>query len=428
MGKPDKSRTELLSRIRDLEQRLRQAEDALRAIRSGEVDALVVSGSQGDQIYTLQGADHPYRILVESIQEGALTLTPEGLILYCNQQFAGMVKAPLERVIGAQVQGFVAPDQRDTFQALLQAVSAGASKGEVTFQAEDGSRMPAYLSLSSLETGGVRSVCMVAANLSERIAQLYREAQQELERRKQLELELRRSNQDLQDFAFVISHDLQAPVKAMVSLAQLLEQDCRGTLPADAQVCLGHIMDAGSRAQSMVAGLLRYSRMAHDTFGFDTVNLQEVVRWAEQNLEKKVLETQATITHDPLPTVSGDFGRLAQVFQNLIENAMKYRRDEPPRVHISAEQKGAEWLLCVSDNGIGIDPRYTERVFVMFKRLHGSDYEGTGIGLAVCKKIVERHGGHIWVESESGEGSRFYFTLPAVAVSGTGERGHGQAA
>lgn len=232
-----------------------------------------------------------------------------------------------------------------------------------------------------------------------------------------VEQELRRSNEELQQFAFVISHDLQEPLRVIASLAELLQSEHRKRLDEEGRRSLDHILDAGARMRSMIGDLLGYARLGHEKRTPNgLVSMEQVAAWTMSNLEATVRATGASITHDPLPTVAGDFGRLSQVWQNLISNSLKYRGPDPPRIHISAQCQEEIWLFSIKDNGIGIDPRYAERIFGVFKRLHGREYPGTGIGLAICRRIVENLGGRIWVESEPGQGATFYFTLPDANV------------
>jgi light-regulated signal transduction histidine kinase (bacteriophytochrome) len=211
------------------------------------------------------------------------------------------------------------------------------------------------------------------------------------------------------------SHDLQEPLRAIVGCLQLLEQRYRGRLDADADEFIGYAVEAGRRMQALVNDLLAFARLGTQRRPPAPVDTAAVLRAVLDGLRTVLAETGAVVTHDPLPVVAGDEAQLRTLFQNLIANAVKFRSDRPPRVHVAAERGPAGWTFAVRDNGIGIEPRHQERIFVMFQRLHArAEYPGTGIGLARCKKIVEQHGGRIWVTSEPGSGSTFHFTLPAA--------------
>jgi PAS domain S-box-containing protein len=228
--------------------------------------------------------------------------------------------------------------------------------------------------------------------------------------------ELARSNAELEQFAYIASHDLQEPLRMVASYTQLLGKRYKGKLDGDADEFISFAVEGANRMQRLINDLLTYSRVGTRGQGPEPIYSEQVLDEALATLQLAITESAAQVTHDPLPKVLADGAQLGQVFQNLIGNALKYRGDAPPRIHISAAQEGDMWVFSVRDNGIGIDPDYHERVFVIFQRLHTREEgSGTGMGLAVCKKIVERHGGRIWLESELGKGATFYFTIPAVA-------------
>jgi signal transduction histidine kinase len=240
--------------------------------------------------------------------------------------------------------------------------------------------------------------------------------EKEVADRKRAEEELARSNRELQQFAYVSSHDLQEPLRMISSFVQLLEKRYKGKLDQDADEFIGYIVEGTSRMQRMIQDLLTFSRVQSRGVEFAPVDANQVFEKTVFSHQIMIKEAGALVTKDELPTVMGDETQLSQLFGNLIDNAIKFRRaEETPEVHISAQRKGNDWEFSVQDNGIGIDPQYFDRIFIIFQRLHAREaYEGTGIGLAVCMRIVERHGGRIWVESEPGRGSIFHFTLPAV--------------
>ena len=235
-----------------------------------------------------------------------------------------------------------------------------------------------------------------------------------LEEHKRAEQELAHSNKELELFAYVASHDLQEPLRMVRSYMQQLERRYKDQLDEDAEEFINFAVDGASRMQELINDLLTYSRVGTRGKPFESTDLGNVLELALLNLRVAVEESEAKVTHDEMPTLSVDTTQMTQLFQNLIGNAIKFRQDgTPPKIHVGAEHRDSSWTLSVRDNGIGINPEDFERVFMIFQRLHTRDeYEGTGIGLAVCKKIVERHGGRIWVESQPGEGSTFSFTMP----------------
>lgn len=225
--------------------------------------------------------------------------------------------------------------------------------------------------------------------------------------------ELQRSNEELEQFAYVASHDLQEPLRMVSSYLQLLSRRYEGKLDADADLFIEYAVDGALRMKVLINDLLTYSRVGTRGREFKPTKSQTVLDQTLAMLQLAIQENQATISCDALPTVLADSGQLGQLFQNLIGNALKFHSDEPVMIHIGAESQNGEWLFSVKDNGIGMDPKYKDRIFAIFQRLHTrEEYSGTGIGLAVCKKIVERHNGRIWVESEPGKGSTFFFTMP----------------
>jgi PAS domain S-box-containing protein len=640
-------------RIADLEARVRELEETLDAIRSGEVDAIVVSQGATSQVYALEGPDHPYRSLVENIQEGALTLTANGLVLYGNTAFARMRGAPLEHVLGSSLHDQIEPGDRERFDALLRGALAAPVRGDLRLRSgagpvpvlfsmtplevngetllsvvvtdrrqdfdrlqmqarmleavadaviatgpdgrilywnesaaktygwtaseavdrcfdelaapelregdsgpvrerpgpgetwsgeflvrhRDGHRFPVHAHDAPVygEDGGLIAVISASHDISERTEMeraltesleryrqalnssllgyalceivtdeagspvdfVYREINPAFEaftglgpedvlgrratelfppgeiaevvrrygrvaltgepetfeytmpslgkwyeiaafspqhgefiaffsdvterRRAQEGLKayaerLRTSNEELQRFAYVASHDLQEPLRSIVSFSQLLERRYRGRLGTDADDYIGFIVEGGNRMQALIRDLLQLSRIETAAKPPVPTDANGVAADAVRTLRATAGDLTARITVEPLPTVMVDPPQLEQVLTNLVGNALKYHRPGvPPEVRVSADRREDLWEFSVADNGIGIEEQYFDRIFQMFQRLHTrEEYEGTGIGLAVVKKIVERHGGTIRVESVPGEGTTFHFTLPAA--------------
>lgn len=530
------STQELLAELATLRTRLAEAEDTLAAIRQGRVDAVVVDGPQGGQIFTLLEADQPYRVMIESMQEGAVTLTTDGTILFSNQSFARLVRTPLEQILGRNLRQFIAAADHTQFAVLLEHGHAVSSAGELPLLTSDSTQVPVALSLTSLRTYDLPAVCMVVTDLTDqkRHAELaaaqqalresearfraladtapgmvwtarpdgtiyyanrqwfmfcgltqeentqawpqlvlhpddrerclaqwtralrdgtdyesearnrrhdgeyrwlltravpVRDAQgrimawygtttdihgrkQNEEEREHLLAELQRINAELQQFSYAVSHDLNEPLRTISNFLQLFMRRSQEKLDVADKEYLTFAVDGAQRMRQMLADLLAYTRVDGPTGTFTVVDSEALLTRVLSELQVAIADAKADVTHDPLPTVLGDATRLGQVLQNLIGNALKFRGVAALRIHVSAQRDSQHWRFAVRDNGIGIDPQQTGRLFKVFQRLHThSEYPGTGIGLAICKKIVERHGGRIWVESQPGEGSIFYFTV-----------------
>jgi two-component system, sensor histidine kinase and response regulator len=249
--------------------------------------------------------------------------------------------------------------------------------------------------------------------LRQQLAAQNEKLQQEIAAREETQSALQRSNTELEQLAYVASHDMQEPLRMVASYLQLVARRYKGKLDADADEFIGYAVDGAKRMQALINDMLAYSRVGTKARPFEPVDCNKVFETVLANLRIAIQESGAQITRSPLPKVMGDPMQLLQLFQNLIGNAMKFKRESPVCVHVSAVAEDDAWHFTVEDNGIGIAPEYYARIFVLFQRLHGrGDYPGTGIGLAICKKIVERHGGAISVESQVGVGSTFHFTIP----------------
>jgi PAS domain S-box-containing protein len=232
------------------------------------------------------------------------------------------------------------------------------------------------------------------------------------EEAERLNVELQRANEDLKHFAFAASHDLQEPLRMIVIYSQLLVNGYLDRLDGEAAVCVDFITKGAKHMRDLLADLLSYTEAGADRQEDECIDLNMIIEKVKLHLAQAIEESGAIVTSGDLPSVRGQDARFVQVFQNLIGNGIKYRAESPPRIRVSAEQRDGEWCFLVADNGIGIEPEYHQMIFGVFKRLHGKAIPGTGIGLAICQRVVERYGGRIWVESQLGHGTTFYFTLP----------------
>ena len=364
----------------------------------------------------LRESEEKYRLIFEYSPLGLLSFDEKGAIVACNDNFVQIIGSSREKLIGLNMLNLPDKNIVSTVQQALNG-SQGSYEGIYSsVTAKKNTPVRCLFTPMNVGGGGITGGVGIIEDITER-----KRAEGELERyRDNLEklvkertADLARSNAELEQFAYVASHDLQEPLRMVVSYLQLVDGRYREKLDADAREFIGFAVDGAKRMQALINDLLAYSRIGTQGQAFQPTDCEAVLQMAMRNLEVAIRESGAQIAHDPLPTVMGDATQLVQLFQNLIGNALKFRRDEPPQIHIRAELKAGFWCLSVQDNGIGIESQYFERIFVVFQRLHGrGSYPGTGIGLAICKKIVERHGGTIWVESELGKGSTFRFTIP----------------
>ncbi len=352
--------------------------------------------------------DAPYRRLVEGLPVGVFVATLDGEILEANPAFAGMLGlSDPEEVARSSFPGFFAqPSAADTWRSQI-AASRSVGNLDAEIRRADGVLMWVRISSWVVEdaASGVSHIQGIVEETGE-----YHLAQEELAKQTRA---LARSNDELEQFAYVVSHDMQQPLSLVSSYLELLGEACRGKLEAEDLSYLERAMAGAVRMQAMVDAVLGYARVDARGGEFEPVDLEAVLLEVESRLREEITSAEAKITHDPLPSVAADEGQMEQLLQNLISNALKFAGDHPPRVHLAAEEQEKEWLVSVRDEGVGLDPKAADRIFVMFQRLHTEkEYPGTGIGLAICKRIVERHGGRIWVESQPQHGATFWFTMP----------------
>ena len=358
----------------------------------------------------LQENERKYRELVQNANSAIIRWKSDGTIVFFNEFAQAFFGYRPEEIIGQPV-GILVPQTDSTGGDLSTLVQSIVDHPEQFVNVvnenicSDGRRVWMAWTNKPIydEHGRAAEILAVGLDITER---------------KRMEDELLRSNAELEQFAYVASHDLQEPLRTVSGMVQLLQQRYQGKLDERADEYIGHAVDGSNRMQQLINDLLDFSRVERKGNPFKTTDMNHVLQMALASLHVAIAESGAQITSDPLPTVMADAGQLTQVLQNLIGNAIKFRGEEPLKVHVGAEKIENGWQFAVRDNGIGIDPQYFERVFLIFQRLHTrSKYPGTGIGLALCKKIIERHGGRMWIQSEVKHGATFFFTIPERASS-----------
>jgi PAS domain S-box-containing protein len=354
-----------------------------------------------------------YRGLLEAAPDAMVVVNQDGEIVLLNVQAENQFGYSRDELIGQQVknivpEGFaerlIADGLRSSAEALAQQIGTGI---ELTGLRKNGTEFPIEIMLSPLENAQGILVTAAIRDISVR-----KNAEKHLAQKMD---ELNRSNEELGQFAYIASHDLQEPLRMVASYTQLLSRRYKGKLDSDADEFIAFAVDGANRMQRLIQDLLAYSRVGTEGRDLADTSSEKALQLALANLGGAIEQQEAVVTHDPLPAVVADEMQLVQLFQNLIGNAIKYQRPGIPRVHISAALADKKWTFSVNDNGLGIDSRYTEKIFGMFQRLHKRDeFAGTGIGLAICKKIVERHDSNITVESKLGVGSTFRFALAGI--------------
>jgi PAS domain S-box-containing protein len=417
-------KNDLMRELEETRRQLYEAKETIEAIRTGQVDALVVQKGDNHQLYTLKTADHTYRVFIEKMTEGAITLSPQGIILYANSRFGEMIGMPLSALIGLPFEQFIAKDNLSFYKTLFKTSWSGDCKGEVELH-YNGNHTPVQLSLTVLELDEGLSLSIIITDLS-----LQKTTQRKLEENnRELELlnqTLENSNHDLQQFASVASHDLQEPLRKIQMFSNLLKKKATDILGEEEIGYLEKIISSTARMKTLIVDILNYSRLSADNGEFIPTDLNFVLNELLEDFELMIADKKAKIIYKDLPVLEVNRGQMRQVFQNLISNSLKFSKEGiAPVVNIKAtlisersftseENSNGEFcLLTFEDNGVGFDEKYATTIFSLFQRLHPKDsFEGTGIGLSITKKIIEKHKGLIQAKSAPGIGTKFMIILP----------------
>jgi PAS domain S-box-containing protein len=363
----------------------------------------------------LRQSEQKFRAIFDGTFQFIGLLNPDGIVLEANQPALEAIGAKLSDITGQAFWATPWWTHSPILQEQLKQAIAKAAQGElVRFEAEhilaDGTSIFVDFSLKPVfdRQGQVVMLIPEGRDINDR-----KRAEIALQQQQQ---ELARSNAELQQFAYVASHDLQEPLRMITSYLELLERRYKGQLDDKADKFIAYAVDGAARMQILINDLLSYSRVGSRGQDVELVDCEKILQNVLHNLQMSIEQSNAIITHQPLPQVNADPSQLTQLFQNLISNALKFRQEASPKIHIAVKSTDDKWLFSVQDNGIGMEVQYLDRIFIIFQRLHSrTDYPGTGIGLAVCKKIVEQHGGTLSVDSQPGRGSTFHFTLPHLA-------------
>jgi PAS domain S-box-containing protein len=380
------------------------------------------------QAEVVSKAEQKFRSLLEAAPDAMIISSEDGRISLVNSQVEVMFGFRREELIGQNIRELV-PDWAAFSPLSLDghaiAAAGSSSPKELWAVRKNKQRYPVEISLSPLQTEEGLLLTSAIRDITERkkadeaIRELNTTLEQRVTERTQELVEsneaLRQSNDDLKQFAYAASHDLQEPLRMVALYSQMLQRKYASQLDAETDQYVGFIVGGAKRMEMLLKDLLTYSQTGADVGPAQSVDFEPVMRKVLLNLQASIEQTGAAISWESLPAVQAHEVRLVQLLQNIVGNAIKYRSHESPKIRIAAERRDTDWLFVVEDNGIGIEPEYAPQIFGIFKRLHGQNYPGTGIGLAICQRIVERYGGRIWVESKPGEGSRFFFTLPPAA-------------
>jgi signal transduction histidine kinase len=408
---------ELQDKIQELEIQLVESKGIIEAIQDGSVDALVLNKDGKHSIYSLESADYTYRILIEKVQEGALSISENGLILYCNEYFAQLINMPDDKVVGTYFNSYI--DSVGQFQELRNSLKSGPAKGEIVLNI-NGVKLPVYISLTDLNPF-VPAIGLIVSDLTQK-----RKHEEDLavyQRKLELKVnELNEINSYLIEFIHVISHDIKEPLRKIVAYSAHLRELSSDKFEPDDIKKLSIVSKAATRLNSLVDDLVKYSVTARK-IEMNEIDLNKVLKDVTEDLDLSITEQNASLVIEDLPKINGSEVQMRQLFLNLLSNSLKFKKAGVlPVIRIKSEIRDCVDFnfpnkkfhrISLKDNGIGIENNQLSKVFMIFQRLHmPEEYPGNGVGLAICKKIMENHLGRIDVESTPGEGSTFHIYFP----------------
>jgi len=416
-----------------LQQQLREAHESINGIKSGNIDALVFANEKNIKVYTEKTSDKPYRILIEKMHEGAVTVNRDGIILYCNSYFANMLNLPLQRVIGTMFKNYIDKSSKKGFEALL-GQSREYTIEELFIYPNDGKAIPVLMSVTTVSSDNnfVLNIILTDLTTQKRNQEELRHRASQLEH---LNAELENANKDLTSFTYVSSHDLQEPLRKIQNFAICILLEEEKNLSATGKGYFERMRQAAKRMQALIEDLLTYSRTRSSERKFEKTDLNTIIDEVKNDYEETILEKKATIVIADLCEVNVIRFQFRQLFDNLINNSLKFSIPATAP-HITFKNKTAQGNALIiekpslagkllsdidychityTDNGIGFDPQYNERVFEVFQRLHSQEeYKGTGMGLAICKRIIENHNGIITASGKLNQGAQFDIYIPAL--------------
>jgi PAS domain S-box-containing protein len=423
MGKVSKTKQQLLLEIDELQNRLSECEDTLEAIRTGAVDALVGSDEHSEHIFTLQSVDYSYRVMAESMNEGAVTLDKNGIIVFVNQTFSDLAGREMSTLLGARFDDFLPSSLQDGFSSFLKECTVGPQRGEFSIASTHSGTTPVTISGTIFEIAGKQNVCLIISDLTERkdAEQKLRNAYEEVEKKvieRTLALqivndELAVVNKELEAFSYSISHDLRTPLRAINGFSSILLKGYSDKLDAEGQDFLNRIIVGADKMSELIDDMLSLAKISHQEMTLQDIDLSDVAETIVDALRRAEPARKVDVVIAQEIKASGDARLMNIALSNLIDNAWKYSsKTSDSRIEVGAMEMDDEKVYFVRDNGAGFDMAQAHRLFAPFQRLHSeSQFPGTGIGLAIVNRVILRHGGRIWGESEIGKGATFYFTL-----------------